>query len=90
MLLNHTNEEFATLAILQKDHTYPPCRNVSGVAHLRPSTIHHFVYGEWQGALETQECLDGILKILKLDPAISLLRQPEIYLILCLGEAPTR
>jgi len=28
--------------------------------------------------------------ILQLDPAISLLRQPEIDGILCLGEAPTR
>ena len=60
------------------------------MALLRPSQIHHYVYGEWQGTLEIQECLDGIFSILELDPAISLLQQPEIDQILCLGEAPTR
>ena len=30
MLLTHTHEEFATLATLQKDHTCPPYRDVSG------------------------------------------------------------
>jgi hypothetical protein len=44
--------------------------DVSRVALLRPSHIHHYVYGEWQGTLEIQECLDGIFKILHLDPAI--------------------
>jgi len=73
MLLTHTHEEFATLASLQKDHTRPPCRYVSGLALLRPSQIHHYIYGEWQGILEIQECLDGIFKILQLDPAVSLL-----------------
>ncbi len=90
MLLTHTYEEFATLATLQKDHTCPSYRDVSGVALLHPSQIQHYVYGEWQGTLEIQECLDGIFKVLQLDPAISLLRQPELDRILCLGEAPTR
>jgi len=73
MLLTHTHEEFATLATLQKDRTCPPCRDVSGVALLRPAQIQHYVYGEWQGTLEIQEYLDGIFKVLQLDPAISLL-----------------
>jgi hypothetical protein len=47
MLLTHTHEEFVTLAVLQKDHTCPPCPDVSGVALVRPSQIHHYVYGEW-------------------------------------------
>jgi len=76
MMLTHTHEEFAALAILQKDHTCPSCRDVPEVALLRPSQIHHYVYGDWQGTLKIQECLDGIFKILQLDPAISLLQQP--------------
>jgi hypothetical protein len=47
MLLSHTHEEFATLATLQSDHVCPPCRDVSGTALIRPSHIHHYVYGEW-------------------------------------------
>jgi hypothetical protein len=90
MLHTHTHEEFATLVTLHKDHTCPPCRDVSGVALLRPSQIQHYVYGEWQGTMEIQECLDGIFKVLQLDPAISLLRLPELDQILCLGEAPTK
>jgi len=54
MLLNHIHEELATLATLQKDNTCPPCRDVSGVALLRPSQIQHDVYEEWQGTLEIQ------------------------------------
>ena len=54
MLLYHTHEEFAALATLQKDHACTPCIDVSGVALLRPSHIHHYVYGEWQGTLEIQ------------------------------------
>ena len=73
MLLTHTHEEFATLATLQKDNTCPPCKDLSGVALLRPSHIHHYVYGEWQGTLQIKELLDGIFKIIKLDQAISLL-----------------
>ena len=61
----------------------PPSMDVSGVAILGPSQ-------EWQGTLEIQEYLEGILKILQLNPAISLLRQPEIDHPLCKGEAPTK
>ena len=63
---------------------------VSGVAFIRPSQIHHYVYGECQGTLEIQECMEGIFRLHLLDPAISLLQQPEIDPILCIGEAPTR
>ena len=70
MLLTHTHEEFASLAVLKKYHTCPPCRDVSGVALPRPSQIHHYVYGEWQDTLKIQGCLEAILKLLQLDPAI--------------------
>ena len=40
--------------------------------------------------MEVQECLEGICKLLHLDLTISLMQQPEIDQILCLGEAPTR
>ena len=90
MLLTHTHEEFATLATLQKDHACPPCRNVSGVALLHPSKIHHYVYGEWQGSLEVHDCLDGIFNILQINSSIALLKQHEIDQILYMGEAPMR
>ena len=64
--------------------------DMSRAARIRPSQIHHYVFGEWQGTLEVQECLEGIFRILQIDPSISLLQQHEIDQILCLGEAPTR
>jgi len=73
LLLTHTHEEFASLATLQNGHTCPPCGDISGVAFLHPSQIHHYIYEGWQGTLEIQECLDGIFKILQLDPSISLI-----------------
>jgi hypothetical protein len=63
-------------------------RYISGVALLQASRIHHFVYGEWQGSLDIQDCLDGIFKILQLDPSIALLQQHELDQILCSREAP--
>ncbi len=90
MLLTHTHEEFATLALLQMEDTCPPCRDVSRDALLRPSQIHHYFFGEWQGTLEIQECLDGIFKIFLIDFAIYLLHQPKIDQSLCLREALTR
>ena len=50
-LQTHTHEDFASLALLHKDHTCLPYMDVSGVALLRPSQMHHCVYGEWQGTL---------------------------------------
>ncbi len=73
MLQTHTHEEFASLALLQKDHTCPPCMDVSGVVLIRPSQIHRYVFGEWQETMDIQECLEGIFRNLQLDPAISLL-----------------
>ncbi len=90
MLQTHTHEEFASLALLQKNHTRPPCMDVSEVALIRPSQLHHYVFKEWQDTLDIQECLEGIFRTLELDPAISLLQQPEIDQILRIREAPTR
>jgi len=90
MPLIHTHDEFDSLAALQKNHTCPPCEDVSGVALLRPSQIQHYVYGGCQGTLEIQECLDGIFKVLQLDPSISLLQQHELDQIIFPGDAPTR
>jgi hypothetical protein len=90
MLLTHTHEEFATIATLHRDHDCSPCIDISGVAPILPSQIHHYVYGEWQGSLEVQDCLDGIFNIIQINPSLALLRQPEIDQILCLGEAPSR
>ena len=67
-----------------------PCMDVSGVALLRPSLIQHYAYGGWQGILEIQECLDGIFKLLLLDPSISLIQPLEAAQLLVLGEVPSR
>jgi len=64
--------------------------DVSGVASLRPSLIQHYTYGGWQGTLEVQECLDGIIKLLRLDPSISLIHPLDAAQFLVLGEAPSR
>jgi hypothetical protein len=90
LLLTHTHEEFAAIATLRRDHACPPCLDISGVALLQASRIHNFFYGEWQGSLDIQACLEGIFKILQLDPSIALHQQHELDQILCLGEAPTR
>ena len=89
LLHTHTHEEFVALAFLHKDHSCPPCLNVSGAALIRPSQIHHYVFGSWQDTLDVHECLEGIFRLLQLDPTISL-HQLEIDQILCLEEAPTR
>ncbi len=90
LIRTHTHEEFAALALLQEDHSCPPCRDISGAALILPSQIHRYVFGSWKDTLEVQDCLEGILRLLQLDPSISLLQQPVIDQILCLGEAPTR
>ena len=69
-LLTQTHEKFATLATLQSDGDCPPCMDVSGKALLLPSQIHQYVYGEWQGSLEVQDCLEGIFNILHINPMI--------------------
>ncbi len=64
--------------------------DISGAALIRPFQIHHYVFGEGQDTLEVQDCLEGIFRLLQLEPFTSLLQQPQINQILCLGEAPTR
>jgi hypothetical protein len=57
---------------------------------LRLSLIQHYTYGGWQGTLEVQECLDGIFKLLRLDPSIFLIQHLEASQLLVLGESLTR
>jgi len=64
--------------------------DVSGVALLHPSQIQHYTYGGCHVTLETHECLDGIFKLLRLDPSISLIQPLEAAQLLVLGEAPSR
>ena len=53
--------------------------DISGEALLLPSKIRHYVYGEWQGSFEVQDCLEGIFSILRINPSsLALLKQPEI------------
>jgi hypothetical protein len=57
---------------------------------LRPSQIRHYTYGNWQSDMDIHDCLEGMFKLLRLDPSIALMRQPEISQMLVTGEAPTR
>jgi len=90
ILHKYTHKEFAELAALYEDVTGPPCMDVSSAVLLRPSQIQHYMYGGWQGTLEVQECLEGIFKLLLLNPPVSLLQQPESDQILIMGEALTK
>ena len=63
--------------------------DVSRVSLLRPSLIHHYAYGGWQGTLEIQEFLNDIFKFIRLDPFISLIQSLEAAQLLILGEAPS-
>ncbi len=47
LLRTHTHEEFAALALVQEDYSCPPALDISGVALIRPSQIHRYVFGEW-------------------------------------------
>ena len=86
----HSHEGFSQIPHQYKDTTCLPCVDVSGVALLRPSLIYHYVSGGWQGTLETPECLDGIFKLLCLDPSISRIQPLEAAQLLVIGEAPSR
>jgi hypothetical protein len=90
LLRTHTHEEFATLADRYTDDQCTPCWDVSREALLRPSHIRHYAYGNWQSDLDIRDCLDGMFKLLRLDPSVALMQQPEIDHVLFTGEAPTR
>ena len=64
--------------------------DTSGVATLQPFLIQHYTSGGWQGTLEVQERLDGIFKLLRIDPSISLIQPLEVAQFLGLGETSTR
>ncbi len=74
LLRTQTHQEFAAFALLQEDHSCPPALEISGAALIRPSQMHPYVSGEWQDTLEVQDYLEGIFRLLQLDPSISLLQ----------------
>ena len=69
---------------------WPPVTDCSAAALTTPDTVQHYTYGNWQGTMEVQDCLNGIFRLLRLNPSISLLQQHEIYQMLYLGEASQR
>ena len=63
--------------------------DVSGVASLlRPSLVQHYTYGGWQGTLEVQEYMEGIFKLLRLDPSVSLIQPLEAGQFIVLAKPP--
>jgi hypothetical protein len=90
ILRTHKDEEFTRLATHYEVESCPPCMDTSGIAILRPPLIQHYTHGGWQGTLKVQESLDGIFKLLHLDPSISMIKSLEAAQFLVLGESPTR
>ncbi len=86
----HSHEDFATLVNTYEDDQCTSCWDVSEAALLRPSQIQKYAFGNWQSNLDIQDCLEGIFKLLRLDPSIALMQQPELDQMLTTGEAPTR
>ena len=75
MLRTHTHEEFSSLLTQYDDYSCILCEDASSVALLRLSQIERYVYWAWQDTQEVQNCMEGIFKILQIDPSISLLQQ---------------
>jgi len=90
VLRNYTHEQFSSVLTQRDDKSCIPCTDASSEALLRRSQIERYSYGTWQDTREVQYCMEGIFKLLQIDPSISLLQQPELDQILCMGEAPTR
>ena len=89
LLQTHIHRDFAAIANLHgTNQTCPPVTDSSAAALITLDTIQHYVYVNWQGTLEVQDCLAGIFRLLHLEPSVSLLQQQEIDQMLYLGEAP--
>ncbi len=80
----HTHTNFATIANQYSNDTCSHVRDSSSDAHITPDLVHHYAHGNWQGTMEAQYCLDGIFRLLDIEPSISLLQQHEIDQMLCL------
>jgi hypothetical protein len=62
MLLTHKHEEFASLAALYENYTYPPCEDVSWAALLRPSPIQNYIYGGGKAPSRSKSAWTDYLK----------------------------
>ena len=82
--------DFAKVANLHGNHTWPPVFDTSAAALITPAIVQHFAYGNWQGTMEIQDCMSGLFRQLRINPSISLLQQQEIDQMFYLGEAPHR
>jgi hypothetical protein len=89
-LHTHTHEGFTALLESYTNESCTPCWDVSGAALIRPSQIKHYTYRNWQRDLDVHDCLEGLFKLLQLDPSIALMQQPEMDQMLGTGELPTR
>ena len=61
------------IANLRGTNKCPPVTDCSAAALITPDTVQHYAYGNWQGPMEVQDCLNGIFRLLRLNPSISLL-----------------
>ena len=90
ILRSHSHTEFAEVVRSHTTASCHPCPDVSGVSDIALSDVLDFSFGSWQSDAWVALCLEGIFKILNLDPAISLLNQAEINQLLTRGDTPTR
>ena len=61
LLHTHTHRNFATIANQHGHNTCPPVTYSFAAALITPCIIQHYAYGNWQGTMEVQDCLAGIL-----------------------------
>ena len=86
----HSQEDFATLVSQNENAQCTPCWYISKAALLRSSHIKNYTYSNWQSDLDIQACLEGIFKLLRIDPSIALMHHSKIDQMLTAGEALTR
>jgi hypothetical protein len=86
----HTPLEFAKIANRHTPATCPSVTDSSGYALITPANVRFFSHGNSQSSLVVQDCLEGIFRLLKLDPSVSLIQQTKINDMLLYGITPTR
>ena len=60
LLQPKSRTDFAKFANLHGNQTCPSVADTSAAALITPTIVQHFAYGNWQGTMEVQECLQGI------------------------------
>ena len=90
LMHTHTPLDFAKIANRHTPATCPSVKDSSGYVLITPANVRFFSHGNWQSSLAVQDCLEGIFRLLQLDPSVSLIHQTEISDMILYGITPTR